>query len=126
VTCTASDQCHDPGTCNPANATCSNPNKPNGTACNDGDLNTLNDACNNGVCAGLEFHIIQTAVSGANFDVTFTTAAGHQYSLEGSPDLVTWTAINGSAFTGDGNPHTSSVDITSTPNSYFVRVLIGP
>src|SRR5262249_19782342 len=33
VTCTASDQCHVVGTCNPATGLCSNPVKPNGTVC---------------------------------------------------------------------------------------------
>src|SRR6185436_9147181 len=33
VTCTASDQCHLSGTCNPATGACSNPVAPNGTAC---------------------------------------------------------------------------------------------
>jgi hypothetical protein len=126
VTCTASDQCHSPGTCNPVNGVCSNPVSPNGTACNDGNPGTVDDVCTSGICAGLEFHIIQTELSGANFNVTFSTVAGHQYSLESSPDLAGWTGVNGSAFTGDGNPHTSSVDVTDTPNRSFVRVLVGP
>jgi hypothetical protein len=33
VTCMPIDQCHNAGTCNPANGTCSTPNKPNGTPC---------------------------------------------------------------------------------------------
>ena len=40
VTCTASDQCHVAGTCNPATGACSNPPAPNGTACNDGNACT--------------------------------------------------------------------------------------
>jgi hypothetical protein len=51
-TCTASDQCHDPGTCDPSNGVCSNPPKANGTTCNDGNLCTTNDVCTNGVCSG--------------------------------------------------------------------------
>src|SRR5207249_7396382 len=52
VVCTA-DQCHDPGTCNPATGVCSVPtNKTNGTACNDGDACTQTDACQNGSCVG--------------------------------------------------------------------------
>ena len=35
--CTAIDQCHDVGTCNPRTGVCSNPAKANGTACNDGN-----------------------------------------------------------------------------------------
>jgi YD repeat-containing protein len=52
VTCTASDQCHDPGTCDPASGVCSNPNKANGTACNDGNACTQTDSCEAGVCVG--------------------------------------------------------------------------
>ena len=32
VVCTASDQCHVAGTCNPSSGTCSNPDKANGSA----------------------------------------------------------------------------------------------
>src|SRR5207247_1071558 len=52
VTCTASDQCHVAGTCNPATGTCSNPNAANGTACSDGDACTQSDACQSGSCVG--------------------------------------------------------------------------
>src|SRR5439155_13050612 len=41
VTCTASDQCHDGGTCDPQTGQCSNPAKSDGTACDlDSDLCT--------------------------------------------------------------------------------------
>src|SRR5882724_6754065 len=52
VTCTAPDQCHDAGTCNPATGMCSNPAKPDGTACNDGDACTQTDRCESGTCTG--------------------------------------------------------------------------
>jgi len=52
VICTALDQCHNAGTCNPASGDCSNPNKPNGTACDDGDLCTQTDTCQSGSCTG--------------------------------------------------------------------------
>jgi hypothetical protein len=50
VTCTASDQCHVAGTCNPATGVCSNPIKPDGSACDDGNLCTTGDVCMSGVC----------------------------------------------------------------------------
>jgi hypothetical protein len=53
VVCSASDQCHDAGTCNPANGTCSNPPKPNGAACDDGNTCTLADECTAGACSGV-------------------------------------------------------------------------
>src|SRR5205814_10276740 len=43
VVCTAQDQCHDAGTCDPASGQCSNPAKPDGAACNDGDTCTQTD-----------------------------------------------------------------------------------
>jgi hypothetical protein len=52
VVCTASDQCHTAGTCNPGTGTCSNPAAPDGTACNDGSLCTQTDSCQSGVCFG--------------------------------------------------------------------------
>ena len=52
VVCTAQDQCHTAGTCDPASGICSNPQKPNGTACNDGSACTQSDACQYGSCIG--------------------------------------------------------------------------
>jgi hypothetical protein len=52
VTCTASDQCHNAGVCAPATGVCSNPPKPSGSGCTDGDLCTQTDTCQSGVCVG--------------------------------------------------------------------------
>ncbi len=52
VTCTATDQCHVAGTCDPASGTCSNPAAPEGLACDDGNACTVSDVCGSGVCAG--------------------------------------------------------------------------
>jgi streptogramin lyase len=52
VVCMAADQCHDPGICNPANGMCSNPNRPNGTPCTDGNACTQTDTCQMGACVG--------------------------------------------------------------------------
>ncbi len=52
VTCAAPDQCHDAGTCNSGTGLCSNPQKSNGTACNDGSACTSGDVCTAGVCGG--------------------------------------------------------------------------
>ncbi|HEV8608660.1 MAG TPA: hypothetical protein VGS98_01130 [Thermoanaerobaculia bacterium] len=49
VTCSASDQCHDAGTCDPSTGTCSNPAKTDGSACTDGNACTT-DTCQAGVC----------------------------------------------------------------------------
>ena len=52
VTCTAQDQCHSAGTCNPATGACSNPNRADGSACNDGNACTQADTCQAGACSG--------------------------------------------------------------------------
>jgi hypothetical protein len=53
VICTATDECHDPGTCDQATGMCGvGPEKPNGTQCSDGDLCTQVDSCQAGTCTG--------------------------------------------------------------------------
>ena len=54
VVCTASDQCHDAGACNPADGTCSNPTKSDGATCSDGNACTQSDTCQAGACAGAD------------------------------------------------------------------------
>ena len=54
VVCVASDQCHDAGSCDPANGACSDPPKADGTDCSDGSLCTQSDSCQAGVCSGAE------------------------------------------------------------------------
>jgi hypothetical protein len=48
--CSASDQCHDVGTCDTTTGMCSNPAKVNGSVCSDNDACTTNDACSGGSC----------------------------------------------------------------------------
>ena len=52
VVCTASDQCHAVGTCDPSSGVCSNPAKPDGTVCSDGDACTQVVTCQAGTCTG--------------------------------------------------------------------------
>ncbi|MBI5071162.1 MAG: hypothetical protein HZB56_23340 [Deltaproteobacteria bacterium] len=52
VACTALDQCHDAGACDPATGICSNPARADGTACSDGDVCTQVDTCQAGTCTG--------------------------------------------------------------------------
>src|SRR5260370_22279862 len=53
VVCTALDQCHVAGVCDPEGGTCSNPDKADGSACADGDACTQSDTCQAGVCTGM-------------------------------------------------------------------------
>jgi hypothetical protein len=50
--CTAQDQCHVAGTCDPNTGSCSNPTSPNGSTCDDNNACTQNDNCQDGACAG--------------------------------------------------------------------------
>ena len=52
MVCTASDACHDAGSCNPATGLCSNPTKPDGASCNDGNACTFDETCHAGSCGG--------------------------------------------------------------------------
>src|SRR4029077_1988080 len=52
VVCAALDQCHQPGSCNPATGTCTNPAKANGASCDDGNPCTQTDTCQTGACSG--------------------------------------------------------------------------
>ncbi|MFO0755661.1 MAG: MYXO-CTERM sorting domain-containing protein [Byssovorax sp.] len=52
VICPAPDACHLPGSCNAATGMCSNPNKGDGTPCDDANACTQGDTCQNGVCMG--------------------------------------------------------------------------
>jgi hypothetical protein len=51
VVCTASDQCHLAGTCDPTTGACSNPVATDGTPCTDGNACTQSDTCQAGACA---------------------------------------------------------------------------
>jgi hypothetical protein len=48
--CNASDQCHVAGICDPLTGTCSDPPKPDGSACEDGIVCTAADTCSGGIC----------------------------------------------------------------------------
>ncbi|GIW44187.1 MAG: hypothetical protein KatS3mg077_1469 [Candidatus Binatia bacterium] len=51
-TCEALSACHDIGVCDPATGLCSNPPKPDGATCDDGNLCTEDDRCTSGTCSG--------------------------------------------------------------------------
>src|SRR5207244_1980766 len=52
VACTALDQCHPPRTADTVTGVCSNPNKADGSSCDDGSACTQSDTCEAGVCTG--------------------------------------------------------------------------
>ena len=52
VKCSAKDSCHDAGTCDKQTGVCSDPDKTDGTACDDGSACTKSDSCQAGLCTG--------------------------------------------------------------------------
>ena len=50
--CAPLDSCHLAGTCDPQTHACTNPPKPNGSPCDDGNACTQTDTCRAGVCNG--------------------------------------------------------------------------
>jgi len=52
ITCSASDSCHDAGSCNPTDGQCSNPDKPDGEACTGSNMCNQTNTCQVGVCSG--------------------------------------------------------------------------
>ena len=51
ATCNASDQCHVPGACDALTGACTNPPKPDGSACEDGAACSADDTCQAGICS---------------------------------------------------------------------------
>src|SRR5205823_5957717 len=76
VVCTASDQCHAAGTCNPATGVCSNPNAPNGTTCNPTRRSTDLETCQNGTCGAPTFTVVCTASDQCHAAGTCNPATG--------------------------------------------------
>lgn len=97
VVCTASDQCHVAGTCDPTTGTCSNPPAPNGTPCDTGNKCILSATCQSGVCVG------------AN---PVVCAASDQCHIAGVCDPVTGTCSNPAV--PDGTPCTTTSGLSST------------
>lgn len=52
VECVAADGCHEAGVCDPLTGLCTNPERPDGTTCDDLSVCTTDDACKAGACTG--------------------------------------------------------------------------
>src|SRR5262249_28335058 len=119
VICTAQDQCHVGGTCNPATGACSTPNAPDGTACNDGNACTDSDVCTGGQCVGTPVdltltvikHVVNDDGNGlAAKDFTFELAVnrGIPMPVQGSETGTTFTLH-------DKDTYTVTEDLTHQP-----------
>lgn len=76
VVCTALDQCHDVGSCNPLTGLCSDPQKSNGASCNDGNACTQTDTCQSGSCVGGNLVVCTALDQCHNAGVCNTTTGG--------------------------------------------------
>ncbi len=84
VVCTASDQCHVAGVCDPSTGLCSNPVTANGTACSDGNACTQTDTCQAGTCTGSN-PVVCTALDQCHVAGTCSPSTG-QCSNPNAPD----------------------------------------
>ena len=99
VVCQALDQCHAAGECAPQVGKCSNPTLANGTVCNDGNPNTVGDACTAGVCAGVDHCLGVTCVAQDQCHAA-GVCVDHATGACSNPTLANGTVCN------DGNPNT--------------------
>ena len=53
VICSATNNCHFGGTCNPSTGLCSSPRKPTNTECDDNNSETPSSYCLSGICVGV-------------------------------------------------------------------------
>jgi hypothetical protein len=86
VVCSASDTCHTAGICDPADGTCSNPPKPDGTSCSDGDGCTNGDTCQGGTCTGGSTAVCPVGTVEADATVKQSASQGN---FGAEPDLET-------------------------------------
>ena len=75
VVCTALDQCHVAGTCDPSSGQCSNPNKADNSPCNDSNACTQTDTCQSGTCTGGN-PVVCTALDQCHVAGTCNTSTG--------------------------------------------------
>jgi hypothetical protein len=115
-TCNPLDQCHIAGTCNRTTGNCSNPIKPNGSSCNDGNACTAPDQCQSGLCQG-------TVLLGTPSGLTATPGSGQVQ--------LAWTAATGAAgyhinrSTTAGGPY-ANVGTAPSPSFTDSHLPIGP
>jgi hypothetical protein len=110
VVCTATDQCHVAGQCNPTTGACSNPPAPDGVACNDRNLCTQTDTCQGGACVGTN-PIECTAIDPCHLAGTCKPSTGYCSNPPKNPAVCT--PVDQCQVAGSCNPATGEC---TTPN----------
>src|SRR5439155_536728 len=100
VTCTALDQCHVAGTCDPMSGVCSSPNTANGTDCNDNDCCTSGETCQNGACGSPTSTVTCTALDQCHVAGTCDPMSG----VCSNPNKANGTACNDNNDCTSGEP----------------------
>ncbi len=109
VICTAADQCHVAGVCtNHATGACSNPTISDGTACNDGNGNTVGDICTSGICAGID-HCIGVTCTASDQCHVAGVCTNHTTGACSNPIATDGTSCNDSNANTTGDICTSGV-----------------
>ena len=107
VTCSARDQCHVAGACNPSTGVCSNPNQTDGTACNDYSACTSGEACHGGACGQPVSTVTCSALDQSHVAGTCNPSTGVCTNPSQPPDPETVASVI------DRTVATSMIDSTS-------------
>eukprot|EP01065_Artemidia_motanka_P019382 TRINITY_DN22_c1_g2_i1.p1 TRINITY_DN22_c1_g2~~TRINITY_DN22_c1_g2_i1.p1 ORF type:complete len:3968 (+),score=1484.88 TRINITY_DN22_c1_g2_i1:103-11904(+) len=103
--CAAIDDCHEAGVCDKFTGRCSTPNKPDNTACDDGNDRTVEDVCSGGRCHGTD-----KCLGKLQECTTDWVTQNPQCNKQGTCDINTGTCTNPYVDDGtacdDGNPST--------------------
>jgi hypothetical protein len=68
------------------------------------------------------FSVSTSPITSGNLPVSFATAVGRIYTIETSPDLITWTPAVGDTFAGTGSVINATIGPVTGFTKYFVRV----
>jgi hypothetical protein len=114
VTCSATDQCHEVGICDPSSGQCTQPPKGDGAACDDGNPNTLTDSCQGGSCQGVAVGIqVPGVIDVPAKRVTKTTPIS--VSLNVTIPSKTPTVIDAAGFAAAGGSVSAEIEAVQSP-----------
>ncbi len=71
-------------------------------------------------------HATQVLLTGNDVHLTFPSVSGRHYTFESTPDLVTWTPIPGTPFTGTGTELAAVLGPYPDVPKLFFRIRVGP